>query len=47
MTRQHRLPGDERLGADVGPALRWIIPPSSLSNTTDKIILSWFRHVFD
>ena len=47
MTRQKRLAGDERLGAAVGPALHWIIPPSSINNTTDKIILSWLKHVFD
>jgi hypothetical protein len=39
MTRQQRLAGDERLGAAVGPALHWIIPPSSLSNMTGKIIV--------
>jgi hypothetical protein len=47
MARQRRLAGDERLGAAVGPALRWIIPPSSIDNTTDKIILSWLKHVLD
>jgi hypothetical protein len=46
MTRQWRLAGDERLGAAVGPPRHWIIPPSS-NNTTDKIILSWLKHVLD
>jgi hypothetical protein len=45
MARQRRRTGDERLAAAVGPALHWM--PSSTNNTTDKIILSWLKHVLD